>query len=207
MIECERVAVKLLPVGLEDERLELLELRRARIRRQNLKVRVIGVEIARKANQFFDALFRVLQKSYDVKAYGRNAQFPAELDHVSHVLVRDEAARNLLQNKRVRGFHAERDFAQTCGVHGANQFLIEIVHARLAFKRELQIARLYLFGNVEAALAVKRKERVAYFYVQVLIATVQLFHLVNNIFDRALTKACSDAVRAVGAMLRATAAG
>src|SRR6266496_2449871 len=97
MVESQRVSVEFLPIGFEDQRLQLVELRSAGIRSQNLEIRVRRVQITSETNRIFDCLFRFLQKSDYVESRRHNTQFPAEIDYVTHVLVRDIPAGDLFQ--------------------------------------------------------------------------------------------------------------
>src|ERR1051326_3060123 len=63
MFEVERVAVKLFPVVLKNQRLQLLVQRRSRIRRQQFEVRARRAEFASEFNRGLDALFRIDRKS------------------------------------------------------------------------------------------------------------------------------------------------
>src|SRR5207253_6504209 len=100
----------------------------------------------------------------------------------------------------------ERDFGQTGRLHGADQLLIEIVHARLALKSDAQAACADRFGDLETAVAVEREQRVTYLDVATGIERVKLGHLGDDRRDRAGAKTRRDTMRTVGAMLRATAA-
>src|SRR5216684_5566851 len=121
VVKVQSIAVEFLPVGLFNQRLELFELRSTRIRRQDLEVRISGIEIDSELDQLLDALFGVLQKSDHIKGRGRNAQLPTQLDHVAHVLVGNDAARNFPKDDRIRRLHTEIDIAQTRKMHGTNQ--------------------------------------------------------------------------------------
>src|SRR5437667_10581224 len=97
MVESQRVSVEFLPVGFEDERFQLLELRRARIGSQNFEICIGRIQITRETNGLLDCLFGFLEESDYVESCRNNAQFPAEIDYVAHVLVRNKTTGDLFQ--------------------------------------------------------------------------------------------------------------
>src|SRR6266852_4518492 len=75
VFECRRIAVKLFPVGLREEWLQLLEHRRARIRCQNLELRERRSQIGRVVDRGRNRVPVVLQETKDV---GRTSSRRAE---------------------------------------------------------------------------------------------------------------------------------
>ena len=73
VLEGRRVAVELLPVGLGQQRLELLEHRRARIRRQDLELRERRSEIGGVVDRRGDRVPVVLQEAEHVERRGDDA--------------------------------------------------------------------------------------------------------------------------------------
>src|SRR5262249_15578207 len=98
MIKGERITIKLFPVLFKDKRSQLFELRRSRIWCQDLEITVARVHLVSKLNCVSDALFRVLQEADDIKTGSRDLKVPAKLDHVSHVLMRNNASSDLAQH-------------------------------------------------------------------------------------------------------------
>src|SRR6266849_3165877 len=154
-----------------------------------------------------DAFFRILQETDHIEGRGGNADFPAEFDHVAHVLVRNDPARDLAQDDGIRRLNAEINLPQTGTLHHANQILVEIVHARLAFVSQIEPPLAYALGDAPAAFAIEGVKRIAHDHVDLLVTFAQLLHLVEHVFVRARAKVRSDSMRAVRALFGATAAG
>src|SRR5205823_2706795 len=164
MIKVECVTVKLFPVLLKDKVLHLFIERRTRIRRQNFKVSSRRIKFTSKAYGCFDAVFCVLQESEDIEGGRANTKLPTQGDHV----------------------------AQPRGVHRTNQLLVEIVHARFAFKRETEAASSYAFGNKKTAFPLERKKRVSNNDVRLLVHAAQFCKLRQHVFRRARSKTARD---------------
>src|SRR6478672_8936279 len=125
-VQC--IAVEVLPVIVINQRFELLELGSAGIRSQNLEIRESRIQVDRKTDQLFDTGLRVLKKTNHVKRRGSDSQLPTQLDHATHVLVRNETPGYLFEDKRIGRLDAEVDRPQTRSMHFSNQFLIQIIH-------------------------------------------------------------------------------
>src|SRR2546430_13404980 len=89
VLERRRVAVELLPVGLGEQRLDLLEHRRARIRRQDLELRERRSEIDRVVDRRRDRVPGVLQEAEDVEPRRDDAELAAVRDDLTLMLLRD----------------------------------------------------------------------------------------------------------------------
>ena len=98
MLEVQGITVKLLPIIFKHQRLQLLELLRSRIRSKNLEIRVCCVEFTSETYQVFNTFFCVIEKTDYIKGRGSDTQFPAQPDHLVHVLVGNKTAGNLLEN-------------------------------------------------------------------------------------------------------------
>src|SRR6476646_2898873 len=107
MSKVQGIAVEVLPVIVINQRFELLELGSARIRRQNLEIRQSRIQIDRKTDQLFDTRLGVLKKTDHVKRRGSDSQFPTQLDHATHVLVRNKTPGYLFEDKRIGRLDAE----------------------------------------------------------------------------------------------------
>src|SRR5258708_30723189 len=79
---------------------------------------------------------------------------------------------------------------------------IQIIHPRLAFKRELEPARANRFCEMEATIAIERKKWIPDLNVRLMIQATQLLHFSDDILDTALPKACRNTMGTIGAMLR-----
>ena len=98
----------------------MFELGRAGIRRQDLEVRVGGIKIHGKADQLLDAFLGILQEADHIERCGGDAEFPAQVNHIAHVLVGNEPARDFLQDYGIGGLDTEGNLAQARRVHRAD---------------------------------------------------------------------------------------
>ena len=207
MVEVKRVTVELFPIFLKNQRLHLLEQRCSRIRRQDFEVGAGRAKFARKPDGRLETLFRILQETENIKRGRTNPEFPAKRNHLSHVFVRNEATSHPLERCRLYRLHAKANLTQAGSMQGSDQLLVQIVHARFAFKRELESARANAGGDAKTAIAIEREKRIANDNVDAFMSAAQFSELVEHVLVRASAKTGGNPVRAVRAVLGTTAAG
>src|ERR1051325_6142857 len=88
-----------------------------------------------------------------------------------------------------------------------DQFLVQVVHARFAFKRELESACANSFGDTKTAIAIESEKRIANDNMDAFMPAAQFRELIEHAVIRTSAKTGGDRVRTVRAMLGTTAAG
>ena len=186
MPERRRVAVEFLPVGFGEQRLELLEHRRARIRRQDLELREGRAEIGRVVDRRRDRVPVVLQEPEHVERRRDDALLAAVVDDLALMRLRNRPPARLLERRRVERFDAEAHRAEPGRVQPVEQLDVEPIEPRFGFERQRQAARLDLVAQLEAAVALLAEQRIAEDDVRPRVLIAQPLELVGDVaIDRA----------------------
>ena len=123
------------------------------------------------------------------------------------MLLRNRTPARLLQRRRVERLHAEAHRTEAGSVEPVEQLDVEPVEPRFGFEREVEPARLDLVAELDAAIALFAEQRIAEDHVGTPHLVAQPLDLVDDVGDRPGAIAGEDAMRAVGAELRTSAAG
>src|SRR5262249_21223034 len=99
------------------------------------------------------------------------------------------------------------NLSQPGGAHRPDQFLVEIIHAGLAFKSQPQLPADNLLADPEAAIAIEREQRITDFDMRMRRDLAKLFHLIDDRSHRSCAVRRSDPMRTIRTVLRTTAAG
>src|SRR2546423_10021513 len=196
MTERRRVAIELLPVGLGQQRLDLLEHRRSRIGRQHLELRERRADIGGVVDRRRDRVPVVLQESEDVERGGDDAELAAVQHHLALVRLRNRTPPRLLQRRGIERFDAKAHRPETNRVESVEQLDVEPIEPRLGFEGEREPAPLNFVAQIEDALALLREQRVAEDHIRVRHLIAQPLDLVDDVLDRAGAVAGQNPVRA-----------
>src|SRR5207248_5998304 len=161
MPERRRVAVVLLPVGLAEQRLELLEHRRARIRRQNLALRERRPEIRRVIDRRRNRIPVILQESEDVERRRDDALSPAVIDDLALMRLRNRPPPGFSQRRRIERLDAEAHRAEAGVVQPIEQIEIEPIEPRFRLERQPEAASLNFIAQRDAPIALLAEQRIA----------------------------------------------
>src|SRR5580765_2501232 len=123
------------------------------------------------------------------------------------MLLRNRPPARLLERCRIERLHAEAHRAEAGFVEPVEQFDIEPVEPSFGFEREVEPARFDLVAQLDAAVPLLAEQRIAEDHVRTPHLIAQALDLVDDVGDRPGPIASEDAVRAVGAELRTSAAG
>ncbi len=206
MPEGGRVAVEFFPVGLDEQRLELPEHRRPRIRRQHLELREGRAELGRVLDRGRDRAPVVLQEPEDIKRRGDDPLPVAVDDDLALMRRRDRPAAGLAQRRRIRRLDPEADRTEAGRVQPIEQDRVEPIEPRFRLEGQRQPTRSNRVAQVQAAVALLAEQRIAEDHVRPRVPIAQPFELVDDVADRPRAITGDDAVRAVGAELGAAAA-
>ena len=201
VLERRRIAVVLLPIGFGEQRFELLEHRRARVRGQDLELREGRSEIDRVVDRRRDRVPRVLQEAQDVETGRDDTQLAAVGDDLALVVLRNRPPSRFLERRRIERLDAEAHRAEARGIQTIEQPDVETVQPRFRFERELQAAVLDLIAELDAPVALLAEQRVAEDHVRLPHLIAQPLDLVDDVLDRARAVAGEDPVLTVGAEL------
>src|SRR6476660_2500231 len=92
-------------------------------------------------------------------------------------------------------------------MQSSDKLFIQIIHPRLAFKRELKSAHSNRLSYMKATIAIERKKRISDLNVRFMITATQFLQFSDDILYTALPKAGRNTVWTIGAMLRAATTG
>src|SRR5262249_24679266 len=105
------------------------------------------------------------------------------LDDRYLMLFRNRPAADPLQCRRIHGFDAKGNCVQSGAMEQIDEFLVQVVQARLALEFHLQVSAQDSFRDSDSPLAFLRKERITENQIRLAILPVNEFDLIKYIFS------------------------